>query len=208
MRLVNRHNPCHPKTGSSEARHSCRGRRTDGPRRGPSSSVPGSAWQVRRDLAHVGMAERQVHLHACRNDDHNAFSFSASCRFTSAGLLPAGAKTRRPSSSSIASSRPAAARDRARPRTPAPHSSRRRRAPPLPVAAPFERSARTGPASGRAGWWRCHSGGGVPNRPNLARLFEDVFSFHFGFSAAVEDLRWRLVVPGRRLTTRTGRTTL
>src|SRR5947207_14242905 len=53
-------------------------------------------------LAHVGMAERQVDLHACRDDDHDAFSLPASCRFTAAGLLPVGAKTRRPSSSSIA----------------------------------------------------------------------------------------------------------
>src|SRR5579864_1507737 len=53
-------------------------------------------------FSHVGVTERQVHLHARRNDDHDAFSFAASCRFTAAGLLPAGANTRRPSSSSIA----------------------------------------------------------------------------------------------------------
>src|SRR5450631_254022 len=29
-------------------------------------------------------------------------------------------------------------------------------------------------------------------RPNLARLSDILFSFHFSFSAAVEDLRWHL----------------
>jgi hypothetical protein len=53
-------------------------------------------------FSHVGVAERKMHFYACRNDNHDAFSLLASCRFTSAGLLPAGAKTRRPSSSSIA----------------------------------------------------------------------------------------------------------
>ena len=55
-----------------------------------------------RIIAHVGMAKRQMYFHACRDDNHDAFSLPASCRFTAAGLLPAGAKTRRPSSSSIA----------------------------------------------------------------------------------------------------------
>ncbi|WP_456632177.1 IS66 family insertion sequence element accessory protein TnpA [Bradyrhizobium sp. URHC0002] len=32
-------------------------------------------------------------------------------------------------------------------------------------------------------------------RPVLARLFESVFSFHFGFSAAVENLRWVRNIP-------------
>jgi hypothetical protein len=35
----------------------------------------------------------------------------------------------------------------------------RRRAPPLRVAVPCERSGRTRPASGRPCWWRCHGGG-------------------------------------------------
>jgi hypothetical protein len=55
-----------------------------------------------QSFSHVGVAERQVHPHACRNDDHDAFSLLASCRFTSAGLLSAGAKTRRTSPTSIA----------------------------------------------------------------------------------------------------------
>src|ERR1700730_11891171 len=53
-------------------------------------------------FSHVGVAQRQMHLHACRKDDHDAFSLLANGRFTVAGSLPAGAKTRRPSSSSIA----------------------------------------------------------------------------------------------------------
>jgi len=36
-----------------------------------------------------------VHHYACRKDDHDAFSLLAICRFTSAELLPSGAKTRR-----------------------------------------------------------------------------------------------------------------
>ncbi|HYS91739.1 MAG TPA: hypothetical protein VEN78_43160 [Bradyrhizobium sp.] len=46
------------------------------------------------------------------------------------------------------------------------------------------------------------------NRPNLARLFEDVFSFHFRFSAAVEDRRWRLAAHGKKPTTRSRQRTL
>jgi hypothetical protein len=34
------------------------------------------------------------------------------------------------------------------------------------------------------------------NRPSPAHLSDILFSFHFSFSAAVENLRWRLVAPG------------
>ena len=43
-----------------------------------------------------------MHLHACWDDNHDAFSLPASRCFTAVGLLSAGAKTRRPSPSSIA----------------------------------------------------------------------------------------------------------
>src|ERR1700686_3324016 len=49
------------------------------------------------------------------------------------------------------------------------------------------------------------------NRPNPARPFDDVFSFHFGFSgslAALENLRWHHAVRELKLTTRSGRTML
>src|SRR5262249_13163854 len=48
-------------------------------------------------------------------------------------------------------------------------------------------------------------------RPNVARLFDGVFSFHFGFSAALENLRWvqnisrtKPGVNGGRFTSRPG----
>src|SRR5579871_77633 len=51
---------------------------------------------------HVGVAERHVHLHTSRNDQHDAISpLSARARTTS-GSLSFGAKTRLPSASSTA----------------------------------------------------------------------------------------------------------
>jgi len=41
--------------------------------------------------------QRQVHLHAGRNDHHRAASRSKTCWRTASGSLPSGAKTRRPS---------------------------------------------------------------------------------------------------------------
>jgi|SRR6266702_2332428 len=41
-------------------------------------------------------------------------------------------------------------------------------------------------------------------RLNPARLSDILFSFHFGFSAAVEDLRWRVAVPRQGPTIRSG----
>jgi len=60
-----------------------------------------------------GAAERQVHLRARRNDDQDSFSVSTRRRFTSVEVLLVYAKTRRPSSSSIAVVQSGAARDRA-----------------------------------------------------------------------------------------------
>ena len=53
-------------------------------------------------LPHVGLAQRQVHLHAGRNYHHRVVSRSATCRRTTSGSLPSGANTRRPSARSIA----------------------------------------------------------------------------------------------------------
>src|SRR6266404_834982 len=47
--------------------------------------------------------------------------------------------------------------------------------------------------------------------PNAVRPFDDVFSFHFGFSgcpAALENLRWHHAVRGLKLTTRSDRNML
>jgi hypothetical protein len=52
-------------------------------------------------LVHVRMAERQMHLHACRDNDHDAFFLPGQLPLTSAAPLSAGANTRRPSSGSI-----------------------------------------------------------------------------------------------------------
>src|SRR5260370_26102935 len=49
---------------------------------------------------------------------------------------------------------------------------------------------------------------GPGNRPSPAHLSHILFAFHFRFSAAVKNLRWRLIVPGQRPTTRSGRTML
>ena len=51
-------------------------------------------------LPHVGVAQRQMHLHAGRNDHHRAASRSETWRRTASGSAPNGAKTRRPSVSS------------------------------------------------------------------------------------------------------------
>src|SRR5690349_2120508 len=102
MRLVNRHSPVPSQKQDLQERGFLAAKDEQMAREGILLQV--LLDQRRKSveaLAHVGVAERQVHLHACRNDDHDAFSLLASCRFTSAGLLPAGAKTRRPSSSSI-----------------------------------------------------------------------------------------------------------
>ena len=53
-------------------------------------------------LAHVGVAQSQMHFHAGRNDHHRVVSRSATCRRTTSGSLPSGANTRRPSGRSIA----------------------------------------------------------------------------------------------------------
>src|SRR5216684_7022252 len=53
-------------------------------------------------LPHVGLAQRQVHLHAGRNYHHRVVSRSATCRRTTSGSLPSGANTRRSSGRSIA----------------------------------------------------------------------------------------------------------
>src|SRR5262249_36092016 len=52
-------------------------------------------------LPHVGVAQRQVRLHARANDHHDAASRSAMCCWTASRLALAGAKTRRPSASCI-----------------------------------------------------------------------------------------------------------
>jgi hypothetical protein len=103
-------------------------------------------------LAHVGMA-RKVHVHVCRNDDYDA------CRRTAASpppdWCPPVQKHAVHHPVRWLSSRPAVAPDRARQRTAAVHSSCRRRTPPLPIGAPFERSDRTRPASTEAEAIRC-----------------------------------------------------
>src|SRR5215831_10321537 len=54
-------------------------------------------------LPHVGVTERQMDLHARRNDQHLAFSSCCEMyRRTASGSLPGGANTRRPSASSTA----------------------------------------------------------------------------------------------------------
>src|SRR5262249_11950003 len=54
-------------------------------------------------LSHVGVTERQMNLHARRNDQHPASSCRlAMCCRTASGSLPGGANTRRPSASSTA----------------------------------------------------------------------------------------------------------
>jgi hypothetical protein len=66
-------------------------------------------------LSHVGVTQRQVHLHARRNDHHRAASRSRTCWRTASGLLPLGAKTRRPSGSCTGIIRPVDATDRSAP---------------------------------------------------------------------------------------------
>src|SRR5262249_3795112 len=54
-------------------------------------------------LPHIGVTERQVDLHARRNDQHLVLSSCcATYRRTASGSLPGGANTRRPSASSTA----------------------------------------------------------------------------------------------------------
>lgn len=39
-------------------------------------------------IAHISVTQCQMHFHAGRNDDHDAFSLPRSCRFAAAALLP------------------------------------------------------------------------------------------------------------------------
>jgi hypothetical protein len=50
-----------------------------------------------KTFVHVGVAQRQMHLHACWNDHHDAAPQSATCCWTASGSAPAGAKILRPS---------------------------------------------------------------------------------------------------------------
>jgi hypothetical protein len=75
--------------------------------------LPDQCSEAVESFSHVGIAECQMHVHACPDDDHDAFLL-ASCRFTSAGLLPSGAKTRRPSPSSMIAIIPSGGRTRSR----------------------------------------------------------------------------------------------
>src|SRR5260370_41380317 len=89
-------------------------------------------------LAHVGMAERQVHVHACRNDDYDAFRRTAAS--PPPDWCPPVQKHAVHRPVRWLSSRPALAPRRTRQRAAAVPSSSRRRTPPLPARWPIARA--------------------------------------------------------------------
>jgi hypothetical protein len=73
------------------------GRRTD-----PFSTRPEPDRKSVHAFAHVGVAEREMHFHACWNEHHGAILPLPICARTAPGSLPAGANTRRPLARSVA----------------------------------------------------------------------------------------------------------
>ena len=77
------------------------------------------AWSMRGTCASRPLRMSVYgHVHARRNDDHDAFSLPASCRFRSTGLLPPAQRHAVHPPVRSLSSRPAAARERAEQRAP------------------------------------------------------------------------------------------
>lgn len=106
-------------------------------------------------LAHIGLTERRCTF----TPAGTTIMMPSPCRRTAVSPPPDCCRPAQRRAvhlpARMSPSRSAVARRRVTPQAPAPHTSRRRRAPASPVAAHFGRSD-------RAGWWRCHGGDRPP----------------------------------------------